>query len=259
MGKSIRPKAIRLCKGGYSGLSRPLGLLSACSVALAAATMPGKAALAEPTVPKSAKTNAKSPKVKAATDPAAAAPSSTAHPLIPKPDSPSQAELEHIRRLDAAIAPIRDYTLDGADAARIRDAIKAVAAKDLDKATEIKRAIEDPIGRKLVDWYRLRNGLGEPAEYRAFLDANPSWPDRTGLTQKLEETLFTSGGSASTIKAQFAGRPPQNGRRLRRDGIGLSRRGQRGRGQAHRRQDLARAEPPTASSSPASWPASANI
>jgi soluble lytic murein transglycosylase len=173
--------------------------------------MPGNTALAEPTALKSAKTNAKSPKVKAATAPVAAPSSSAAHPLIPKPDSPSKAELEHIRRLDAAIAPIRDYALDSADAARIRDAIKAVAAKDLDKAADIKRTIEDPVGRKLVDWYRLRNGLGEPSEYRAFLDANPAWPDRTGLTQKLEEALFTSGGSAGTIKAQFAGRPPQTG------------------------------------------------
>jgi soluble lytic murein transglycosylase len=151
------------------------------------------------------------PKARIATGPAASGTSAAGRPVIPKPDSPSKAELEHIRTLDEAIAPIRAYSLDGADADRIRDAIKAIASAELDKAAEIQRAIQDPVGRKLVDWYRLRNGYGEPSEYRAFLDSNPAWPDRSGLTQKFELALFTSGGSAGFIKSQFANGGPDTG------------------------------------------------
>jgi soluble lytic murein transglycosylase len=193
-----------------SAVSRQMASL--CILALAAALIPGKAALAEPKAPGAAATpKPQSSKTQVATSPAPTGEKTANRPVIPKPDSPSKAELEHIRTLDDAIAPIRAYRLDPADAGRIRDAIKAVAASDLDKAQEIKGSIQDPVGRKLVDWYRLRSGYGEPSEYRAFLDANPAWPDRTGLTQKLEEALFTSGGSAGFIKSQFAKGGPNTG------------------------------------------------
>ncbi len=61
------------------------------------------------------------------------------------------------------------------------------------------------MARKLVDWYRLRRGLGTPSEIRAFLDANPAWGDRTTLTQRMEETLFVQGGSSGEIRSYFVG------------------------------------------------------
>ncbi len=132
-------------------------------------------------------------------------------PLLPKPAAPSKAEIDHVARLDMAIAPVRAYALTPADAALVRDSIAAVNASNRSKATELLGQIKDPAGRKLADWFRLKSGYGTPAEYRTFLDANPTWPERGLLTQRLEEALFTQGGAASAIKAHFKDQPPQTG------------------------------------------------
>src|SRR5262249_37023911 len=66
----------------------------------------------------------------------------------------------------------------------------------------------DPAGAKLIDWYAYRNGYGSAVEIRAFLVANPSWPDRGTLTQRAEEALFESEAGAAEVKAFFADTPP---------------------------------------------------
>ena len=71
--------------------------------------------------------------------------------------------------------------------------------------------ISSPLGRKIVDWYRLRSGYGEPQAYRAFLAANPAWPDRGLLTQRMEEALFTQGGDAAAIRSSFDASGPKTG------------------------------------------------
>ena len=55
----------------------------------------------------------------------------------------------------------------------------------------------------------LRVGLGEALEYRAFLDANPAWPDRNTLNQRLDEALFTRGGTPRAIKELYKGNEPR--------------------------------------------------
>jgi len=131
-------------------------------------------------------------------------------PLIPAP-SATQAEVEHIARFDAAIAPVRDQPLAAEDATRIRDAAAAFAANDPAKGRALAAQIADPVGRKLVDWVRLKVGLGEVAEYQKFLQANPAWPERVLLIQRMEEALFTQGGSARAIRDFFAGAEPKTG------------------------------------------------
>ena len=81
----------------------------------------------------------------------------------------------------------------------------------MESFSEAKAQITDPVGRKLADWIRLRNGMGELAEYEAFLKDNPLWPGRSVLTEHLEAALFTEGGSAKEIKKYFAASPPQTG------------------------------------------------
>jgi soluble lytic murein transglycosylase len=137
----------------------------------------------------------------------------TGHAEQPKPAKPSKGERDHTARLDAAIAPLSSYSLSASDAQLLRDAVKALSSGggDVEKANGLKAQIEDAAARKLVDWTRLRKGLGKPSEYRAFLDANPSWADQSTLKQKLEEALFTQGGSSSEIKSYFAGREPVSG------------------------------------------------
>jgi soluble lytic murein transglycosylase len=73
----------------------------------------------------------------------------------------------------------------------------------------LRDQISDATGRKLVDWARLRSGSGEVQEYRAFLDANPAWPDRALLNQRLDEALFTRGGSPKAIKDLYKGGEPR--------------------------------------------------
>lgn len=120
-------------------------------------------------------------------------------------------EAAHIAALDAALAPARAYTPSVEDATRIKEAVSAVAKANMVRFIELRAEITDPVALKLLDWVRLRYGYGEPAEYRAFLKANPLWPDRTLLTQRMEEQLFTQGGSAASIKQFFKDAEPGTG------------------------------------------------
>ena len=130
-------------------------------------------------------------------------------------DSPKpallKAEADHIAKLDALLAPTRALAPSPEDAQRIREAIDAVKTGKMDRFAELKAAITDPVGRKLVEWVRLRAGYGEAAEYRAFLKDNPLWPERSMMVQRMEEALFTQGGSAPTIREFFKSTPPETG------------------------------------------------
>jgi soluble lytic murein transglycosylase len=136
----------------------------------------------------------------------------TAGRAAPKPlleESGAAREADHVAQFDAAIAPVRDHTVTAEDAQRIRAAVAAYAAKDVGKARLAHSAIEDPVARKLLEWIRLRSGLGEPQEYRAFLENNPAWPERWLLTQRYEEALFLQVGSSQGVKEAFAAAEPR--------------------------------------------------
>ena len=121
------------------------------------------------------------------------------------------AEKSQRDRLDAALAPLRSISPDSEDLAALRDAAAAVRAEDASGFTAAKSKIGDPVGRKLADWIRLRSGLADPAEYQTFLRDNPAWPDRSTMTQRLEEALFTHGGSAKSIESYFQSSMPETG------------------------------------------------
>lgn len=131
-------------------------------------------------------------------------------PEVAKPTPPKQ-EAAHIARLDEMLAPVRNYAPSVEDAKRIKEAVSAAAKANMVRFIELKGEVQDPVGIKLLDWVRLRFGYGEAAEYRAFLDANPLWPERSMLTQRMEEALFTQGGSAASIKTFFEDTDPQTG------------------------------------------------
>ena len=124
---------------------------------------------------------------------------------------PAVAAVESARvaTFDKAIAPVRATGPSAADAPLIKEAVAALQANDTARARTAREQISDPVARKLVDWVRLRVGLGEPMEYRAFLDSNPAWPDRTLLNQRLDEALLTRGGSPKTIKDLYKGNEPK--------------------------------------------------
>jgi soluble lytic murein transglycosylase len=128
----------------------------------------------------------------------------------PAPEPPA-AEKEYLDKLNAALAPLLSSTPGEEEVQHLRDAVEAVRSNSLGRFAAARDAVRDPVGRKLADWVRLRSGFGEVAEYQAFLRENPHWPDRTLLTQRLEEVLFTHGGSAKAIKDYFASFPPETG------------------------------------------------
>jgi len=132
-------------------------------------------------------------------------------PVVPKPGKPAKAEADYMDMVAKALTPLTEIPVSPDDAARLKDAFKAVGAKDFEKARALAGEIQDPVGRKLVDWSLLRAGAAKPGEYRAFLDANPAWADRKTLIQRAEEALFTQGGTSTEIKAFFANREAQSG------------------------------------------------
>src|SRR5262245_20445874 len=132
-------------------------------------------------------------------------------PPVARP-TPLPGESEHIARYDAAIAPLRNLTLAEDDAALLREAISTGANGKLAEAKTVRDRLKDPATRKLVDWFIFRAGYGTATEIKAFLEANPAWPDRNLLTQRAEEALFNSASASSReIKAFFAGAEPRTG------------------------------------------------
>lgn len=111
-------------------------------------------------------------------------------------------------RAREAIAPLVGQLVSEADKAAIKAAAVAVGRSDLIGFAEQRSKITDPVGRKLVDWYRLQRGFGAPEEASAFLRANPEWPDEDTIRRRMEEALFTRPASAEAVIALFAKAPP---------------------------------------------------
>lgn len=132
-------------------------------------------------------------------------------PEMPQPANPSKEEQAFMRKLDAAIKPLVDYDIRKGDIDALKAAIGALAKGDAGEANTLKSQISDATARKLVDWFRLRNGLGTAAEYRDFLAANPAWASPNLLTEKRDEVLFTQGGNSADIKSHFANGAPTSG------------------------------------------------
>ena len=141
----------------------------------------------------------------------AAAQSPASFPADSPEPAPLAREKAHIAKLDAALQPIRDYAPSADDIAHIRAALEAVKKNGMTQFAEHKAQIKDPAARKLVEWIRLKAGYGDAPEYKVFLKENPLWPDRGIMVQRMEEALFTQGGSAATIKDHFKSSPPETG------------------------------------------------
>lgn len=127
-----------------------------------------------------------------------------------KAADPAAREAAYSARLDEAVAPLRSYTLSEAEAKSTREAIQAVYSEKIETATARAEEVKDPLARKLIDWYRLRQGYGKAAEYRAFLEQNPDWPSRELLRRRMEEVLFVEGGSTDALAGYFEDGKPQS-------------------------------------------------
>jgi soluble lytic murein transglycosylase len=169
---------------------------------------------AKPAQQAKAKTQAKAPaKVPAKTAASAGKPAAESKPPSTLPPNPLPRllpeEAEHIARYDAATAPVRNHAVSAEDQGRLREAIAAIGGGKLQQAVALREQITDPAGRKLVRWYIYRSGYGSAQEVRAFLDANPDWPDRWLLNQRAEEDLLESQAGPKEIRAFFGDQQPR--------------------------------------------------
>ena len=139
--------------------------------------------------------NKSAPTKTATAAPTASASAPAEDKRIPAP-GPGAYEVEkaHIARYDAAIAAVRDQAVSSADAERLKRALTRVAAMDRPARKPQRDEIEEPIARKLVDWYRLRGGFGEPREYREFLAGIRHGPIASRWSSATRRHCFTAGG-----------------------------------------------------------------
>ena len=177
--------------------------------ALAASAVPGAAQAPSQPPAKAKKPAAKASKPATAVAPkaATATPAPAAEPMASL--RPLAEEAEHVARYDAAIAGARDHPVPAEAMTALREAMAAAAGGKVTEARALRDKVTDPAARKLVDWYLFRGGYGSAGEVRAFLDANPDWPDRNLLTQRSEEALFNSQASARDVKAFFGNGQPR--------------------------------------------------
>ncbi len=113
--------------------------------------------------------------------------------------------------LDAAIAPLTSFRLSAPDIKRIKDAFKMVYKGDMVGAMQKRSGIKDPVGRKLVTWYRLRSQDSQAGarQIEDFRLANPDWPDQKRLRRRAEEALFFGAEPPAAIISFFATEPPR--------------------------------------------------
>jgi soluble lytic murein transglycosylase len=166
-----------------------------------------KAAPAKSAAPAKPKTPPKAATASATPPAAESKPVSTLPPTA-VPRRPPE-EVDHMARYDAAIASVRDHAVSTEDAGRLREAIAAIGGGKVAQAAAVREQLTDVAGRKLVSWYLYRSGYGSPQEVRAFLDANPDWPDRNLLNQRAEEALLADQSSPKETKAFFASQQPR--------------------------------------------------
>jgi soluble lytic murein transglycosylase len=88
--------------------------------------------------------------------------------------------------------------------------IELVRARKPADATELQASISDPVAKKLAEWIILRsdNNGASVERYRAFIDANPSWPSQTFLRRRLEAALWDDHRDDATVLSWFENEKP---------------------------------------------------
>jgi hypothetical protein len=77
------------------------------------------------------------------------------------------------------------------------------------EATGIKKSIDDPVARKLVEWLILRHPSGDAGfgRYAAFIADNPNWPGIGLLRRRAEGRLWQERSEFATVRRFTGGQP----------------------------------------------------
>jgi peptidoglycan lytic transglycosylase len=97
-----------------------------------------------------------------------------------------------------------------ADTDALEKVIELVRARKPADATQAEASISDPVARKLAEWVILRSEYnGASVErYRAFIEANPSWPSQTFFRRRLEAALWDDHRDDATVLSWFENEKP---------------------------------------------------
>lgn len=81
---------------------------------------------------------------------------------------------------------------------------------DWNEAKALAATIPDPVALDIIEWSRLRDGVGTFSDYRAFLKKNPDWPGLKYL-RKQGEAAIPEGAARAGVFEYFKTQPPQTG------------------------------------------------
>lgn len=98
---------------------------------------------------------------------------------------------------------------DGAASAALASAMEAMRDGDWE-AAGAHAAPAGRVGRDVIEWHRLRAGLGSLTDYLAFLQRNPDWPGLPLMRRKGEAAIGRD-APPDQVVAFFAQQPPQTG------------------------------------------------
>jgi len=96
------------------------------------------------------------------------------------------------------------------DLAIVKKVIDLAREGETEDATEAAKAIQDPAGQKLAEWFILRHPESQArfARFATFVANNPAWPSNALMRRRAEARLWQEKADAATIRAFFAGTVP---------------------------------------------------
>ncbi|SDS06430.1 soluble lytic murein transglycosylase [Bradyrhizobium canariense] len=198
-----------LSKALATSLVLTLALSALATAATAKVPLPKPRPIARNAMPKTtangtaknaAKTTA-APGAPAPVAPTALAPATRQHAALPPPPARKPS-------IPAAVAATSSTSQADADA--LENVIDLVRKHQPADATQVEAAISDPLAKKLAEWIILRSDdNGASVErYRAFIEANPSWPSQSFLRRRLEAVLWDDHRDDATVMSWFANESP---------------------------------------------------
>jgi soluble lytic murein transglycosylase len=188
-----------------AGLALAVGLPAPDAAwAKAKVPLPKPRPIARNVVPKTtaaAKPSAKPAAADAATVAPVIQPATRQHAALPPPPA---------RKPPPPAAMAATSSTPQADTDAVENVIELVRNKKPGDATQAAAAISDPVARKLAEWIILRsdNNGASVERYRAFIDANPSWPSQTFLRRRIEAALWDDHRDDATVMAWFENEKP---------------------------------------------------
>src|SRR4051794_15976507 len=186
-----------------ASLALAAGLSAFAADALAAKAkvpLPKPRPIARHVVPKTT-VAAKPSTPEAATPAPAIQPATRQHAALPPPAA---------RKPPPPAAMAATSSTPQADQDALENVIELVRNRKPADATQAAAAISDPVAAKLAEWLILRsdNNGASVERYRAFINANPSWPSQTFLRRRIEAALWDDHRDDATVLAWFENEKP---------------------------------------------------